>query len=169
MIAGLIWMVAGAALAIALAITTRGDAPWGWILGAAVGGYLIGTIAAIIPQQVTLAVAPGEVTPSWRRGVRVGDSPVEIGSWVVAGIDASIGVVAYVRGDGGRLRIGGEQHTGDGYALTGPPSRSVDCHVPAADFDRLVAALGVSRGEAGPTVVPLVRSSQTAGGVLRMM
>jgi len=167
MLAGLAWLVAGGAGGIALAVATHGDGPWGWAIGAAVVGYLIATVAAIVPQQVRLEVAPGEVLPSWRRGVR--NAEVALGPWVVAGVDASMGVVAHVRGDGGRLRIGGEQHAGDGYALTGAPARTVDCHLAAADFDALLAALGVRRGATGPLVIPLVRSTQTAGGVLRMM
>jgi hypothetical protein len=163
MVAGVAWLVVTGGGTLVLAATTHGDLPYGWLAGAGVLGYLIGTFAAMIPQDVTLDVSRDEVIPSWRRPVRAHD--VRLGLWVVAGIDAAMGVVAHV----GKLKIGGEQHSGDGYSLDGPASRGVDCQLPAADFDALVAALGVRKGAAGPLVMPLVRSSQSAGGMLRMM
>src|SRR5262249_51837989 len=141
----------------------HGDLPYGWLAGAGVLGYLIGTFAAMIPQDVTLEGSRDEVIPSWRPPVRAHD--VRLGLWVVAGSDAAMGVVAHL----GNLTIGGEQHSGDGYSLAGPASRSVDCQLPAADFDALVAALGVRKGAPGPLVIPLVVSSQSARGVLRTM
>jgi hypothetical protein len=163
MAAGLLWLAVIGGGTVVLAATTQGDLPYGWLAGAGVLGYLIATFAAMIPQDVTLDVSRDEVIPSWRPPARVHE--VRLGLWVVAGIDAAMGVVAHV----GKLKIGGEQHGGDGYSLDGPAVRSVDCQLPAADFDALVAALGVARGTAGPLVIPLVASTQSAGGVFRMM
>lgn len=158
-------MVLCVAIAAALALSGSGEiAPY--VAGAGALAYFVSAIVAMIPQAVTLEVAGTTVTPSWRRPIEV--ERVELGAWVLAGIDAASGVVATVRGRGGALRIGGEQHPGEGYQL-GAASRAVDCQLPADAFDDLVALLGVSRGEPGPLVVPLVRSSQSIAGVLRQM
>jgi hypothetical protein len=48
--------------------------------------------------------------------------------------------------------------------------RSVDCQISASDLDALIGALGIARREgSGPRVFELVRSSQTASGVLGMI
>ncbi len=153
------------AIAVVVAIDGSGEiAPY--IAGAGGLAYFVATIVAMIPQTVTLEVEGKTVTPSWRRAIEV--ERALVGAWVVAGIDAASGLVVTVRGRGGSLRIGGEKHAGEGYQL-GAPSRSVDCHLPEEAFDELVELLGVTRGEAGPLVVPLVRSSQSFSGVLRQM
>jgi hypothetical protein len=165
MLAGLGFMLLCLAIAVALAIRGSTEiAPY--VAGAGALAYFVSTIVAMIPQAVTLEVAGTTLTPSWRRPIEV--ERVEIGAWVVAGVDAASGVVATVRGRGGALRIGGEKHAGEGYQL-GAPSRSVDCQLPAEAFDELTLLLGVTRGEPGPLVVPLVRSSQSFAGVLRQM
>lgn len=151
--------------AVALALQQGTDfAPY--VLGLGAVGYFIATIVAMIPQQISLELEGTRLT-SWRGPIEI--ARTELGSWVVPGIDAATGLAIRVCGEGGSLRIGGEKHDGEGYVLTGPPARSVDCHLAKADFDQLAAALGIQRGEAGPLVVPLVRSSQSLSGVVRMM
>ncbi|MEO8705596.1 MAG: hypothetical protein ABI867_36535 [Kofleriaceae bacterium] len=162
MIAGLLWMLGCGVGAAALALAgATAIAPYA--IGAGVLGYFVSTIAAMIPQQVTLEVAVGEVAPSWRPAIH-GATP-ELGSWVVAGIDAPLGLVLRI----GALRIGGEGHDGAGYDIRGAATRTVDCHVGKVDFEAMCAALGIRKGALGPVVVPLVRSSQSTSGVLRMM
>lgn len=165
MLAGLGFMVLCVAIAAALALSGSGEiAPY--VAGAGALAYFVSAIVAMIPQAVTLEIVGTSVTPSWRRPIEV--ERVEVGAWVLAGVDAASGVVATMRGRGGALRIGGEKHAGDGYRL-GAPSRSVDCQLPAQAFDELALLLGVARGEPGPLVVPLVRSSQSFAGVVRQM
>ena len=165
MLAGLGFMLLCGVIAGAVAIDGSGEiAPY--IAGAGGLAYFIATIVAMIPQTVTLEVAGTMVTPSWRRAIEV--QRVEVGAWVLAGIDAASGLVVTVHGTGGTLRIGGEKHAGEGYQL-GAPSRSVDCQLPQDAFDGLVEVLGVKRGAPGPLVVPLVRSSQSISGVLRQL
>ena len=165
MLAGLGFMLLCGVIAGAVAIDGSGEiAPY--IAGAGGLAYFIATIVAMIPQTVTLEVAGTTVTPSWRRAIEV--QRVEVGAWVLAGIDAASGLVVTVHGTGGTLRIGGEKHAGEGYQL-GAPSRSVDCQLPQDAFDGLVEVLGVKRGAPGPLVVPLVRSSQSISGVLRQL
>jgi hypothetical protein len=161
MLAGLAWLVAcGGAAALAIVSDTHSIAPY--VGGAGALGYFVSMIAAMIPQQVTLAVAAGEIVPSWRPEVR---GTPELGSWVAAGIDAPMGLVLRV----GVLRIGGDGHDGAGYDIRGAATRTVDCHVSRDDFEALCAAVGIRKGELGPVVVALVRSTQSAGGALRMM
>jgi hypothetical protein len=161
MTAGLAWLVVcGGAAALAIASGAHTIAPY--VGGAGALGFFVSTIAAMSPQQVTLAVAPGEIVPSWRPGVR---GTPELGSWVAPGIDAPMGLVLRV----GALRIGGDGHDGAGYDIRGAATRTVDCHVGRDDFEALCAAVGVRKGALGPVVVALVRSSQSAGGVLRVM
>ncbi len=158
-------MVLCVAIAAALALSGSGEiAPY--VAGAGALAYFVSAIVAMIPQAVTLEIVGTSVTPSWRRPIEV--ERVEVGAWVLAGVDAASGVVATMRGRGGALRIGGEKHAGDGYRL-GAPSRSVDCQLPAQAFDELALLLGVARGEPGPLVVSLVRSSQSFAGVVRQM
>jgi hypothetical protein len=108
--------------------------------------------------------------PSWRRPLRLHGCRVTLGRWVVAGVDTACGLAVHIQGPDGRVRVGALAHAGDGYALGARPVRSVDCHLEIADFDALVAELGVARG-AGPEelVIDVTRSSQSAGGLLRMM
>ncbi len=165
MLAGLGFMLLCGAIAAVVALDGSAEiAPY--IAGAGGLAYFIATIVAMIPQTVCLEIEGKTVTPSWRRPIEV--ERAEVGPWVVAGIDAASGLVVTVRGRGGSLRIGGQNHAGEGYQL-GAPSRSVDCHLPKEAFDELTLLLGVSRGEAGPLVVPLVRSSQSFSGVVRQM
>jgi hypothetical protein len=163
MLAGLAWLVAcGGAAALALVIVTDAHSIALYFGGAGALGYFVSTIAAMVPQQVTLAVAAGEIVPSWRPEVR---GTPELGSWVAAGIDAPMGLVLRV----GALRIGGDGHDGAGYDVRGAATRTVDCHLGRDDFEALCAAVGIRKGELGPVVVALVRSTQSAGGALRMM
>jgi len=156
---GLAWLLAcGGAAALVIAAGASSIAPY--LGGAAALGYFAATIAAIIPQQVTLAVAPGEIAPSWRAVVR---GTPELASWVATGVDAPMGLVLRV----GTLRIGGDGHDGAGYDVRGAASRTVDCQLGRDDFEALCAAVGIRKGERGPLVVALVRSSQTAAGALR--
>lgn len=165
MLAGLGFLVACGAIAAVVALNGSEEiAPY--IAGAGGLGYFVSTIAAMIPQTVTLEVTGKTLAMSWRRPIEV--ERVEVGPWVVAGIDAASGLAVTVRGRGGALRIGGEKHAGEGYEL-GLPTRSVDCHLPQDAFDELVALLGVTKGEPGPLIVPLVRSSQSFAGVVRQM
>lgn len=165
MLAGLGFLVACGVLAAVLALEGQAEiAPY--VAGAGVLGYFVATIVAMIPQQVSLELAGRTLAPSWRGPLEV--ERVEVGPWVLAGIDAATGLAVTLRGRGGTLRIGGERHAGEGYRL-GAPTRSVDCHLPPSAFDDLVGALGVVRGEPGPLAVPLVRSSQSFGGVVRTM
>jgi hypothetical protein len=47
--------------------------------------------------------------------------------------------------------------------------RAVDLAIDADDFDALAAQLGVARGDTREVEVELIKSSQTAGGLARMM
>jgi hypothetical protein len=165
--AGLLFMVACGAGAVVAAL---GDAPSlaPYIAGAGALGYFAATVAAMIPQSGTIAVDGDTVTASWRAPIRMRDRP-ELASWVVAGLDAAMGLVVTIRGDGGTLRIGGDKHDGEGYVLAGSPRRTVDCHVDKGELDALLAALGVVRGTPGPLIVPLVRNGQSLAGVVRNM
>jgi hypothetical protein len=164
MIAGLAWMLGCGVIAGGLAVLADAASIAPYVAGAGALGYFISTIAAMIPQQVTLDVSPTVVTTSWRGAIEIA-TPPQLGTWVVAGIDAPMGLVLRV----GSLRIGGEGHDGAGYEVRGAPTRTVDCHLGKADFEALCVAIGIRKGELGPVVVPLVRSSQSAGGAVRMM
>jgi hypothetical protein len=130
-------------------------------------GYFIATIVAMIPQSVTIAIDGQTVTPSFGPPIRMRDRP-ELSSWVVAGIDAAMGLAVTI-GERGQLRIGGNGHDGEGYELRGAPVRTVDCHLDKQQIEALLAALGIARGKAGPLAVPLVRNSQSFGHVVRSM
>jgi hypothetical protein len=162
MLVGLAWLVACGGGAAALVIVSDAHSIALYFGGAGALGYFASTVAALIPRQVTLAVAAGEIVPSWRPEVR---GTPELGSWVAAGIDAPMGLVLRV----GDLRIGGDGHDGAGYDIRGAATRTVDCHVGRDDFEALCAAVGIRKGELGPVIVALVRSTQSAGGALRMM
>ncbi len=165
MFAGLGVMLGFGALAVVLALADRTDlAPY--VAGAGALAYFISTIAAMIPQQVTIEIAGKTVTPSWRGAIEV--DRVELGYWVVPGIDAASGLAVTIRGKGGALRIGGDKHDGEGYEL-GAPTRTVDCHLRADELDALVQLLGITRGEPGPLAIPLIRSSQSIVGIARGM
>src|SRR4051812_35856483 len=87
MVAGLVWLVACGGAA-ALVIVSDAPSIARYVGGAGALGYFVAMIVAMIPQQVTLAVAAGEIVPSWRAEVR---GAPELGSWVAAGIDAPMG------------------------------------------------------------------------------
>lgn len=162
MIAGLAWLLACGGAAAALAIVREAHSFAPYVGGAAAIGYFASAIAAMIPQQVTLAVTASEVVPSWRPAVH--GTPA-LGYWVAAGVDAPMGLVLRV----GDLRIGGAGHDGAGYELRGAATRAVDCQVDRDDFEALCTAVGIRKGEPGPLVVALVRSTQSMGGALRMI
>jgi hypothetical protein len=167
MIAGLAFMLACGVAAAALALAHDAAAVAPYVAGAGVLAYLVATMVAMIPQSVTLAVDGRTVTPSWRPAIRVSEQ--QLSSWVVAGIDAAMGLALTIKGDRGSLRIGGTGHDGEGYELRGKPVRTIDCHLDKGELDALLAVLGIVRGDAGPLAVPLVRSSQSFGGMLRTM
>ncbi|MEJ7598709.1 MAG: hypothetical protein WKG01_12440 [Kofleriaceae bacterium] len=161
-LAGLAWMVAcgvGAAV-LALARDTHAVAPY--LAGAGALGWFVSMIFAMVPQHVTLAVTTGEIVPSWRAPER--GAPV-LGSWVVAGVDAPIGLVLRV----GALRVGGGGLDGAGYSVVGAATRTVDCQVGCDTFEAICAAVGIRKGDVGPLVVPLLRNSQSTSGLLRTM
>ncbi len=169
-VAGVVFLVVCGLGALALALSGHTDlAPY--VGGAGALGYFVSTIAAMIPQQVEIAIEGRRVVPSWRTPLEATD--VRVGAWVVAGIDAATGSVVYVRGRRGKaLRIGGERHDAEGYPVEARPSHTVDCHMPAGDFDRLLAALEIQRtpiDPRAPLVVPLVRNRQNLAGVARDM
>jgi hypothetical protein len=165
---GLGGLVGSGAIAAALALlgaTTLAS----WAVGAGAIGYLVSAFAAMVPRDVMFSVEPGVLRPSWRRAIHIDDRELALGEWLLAGADTSFGSVLHVGGDGEMLRIGGEGHDPSGYELRGAATRTVDCHLPAGQFEELLAALGLRRGVVGPLVVPLQRSMQTIGGSLRMM
>jgi len=160
MFAGLGGLFGCGAGAVVLAIQDQVEiAPY--VAGAGGLAYFVSTIAAMIPQQVTLEVTGKRVVPSWRAAIEV--DRIEIGSWVLAGVDVATGIVVTLRGAGRTLRIGGDKHGGEGYTL-GDPTRTVDCQLPREAFDDLVKGLGIITHAEGPLAVPLVRSSQSFGG-----
>lgn len=163
---GLLVLVAAIGGAAVLGTSGHGDRVSATIGGGALG-FFICAMAAIIPTRVRLEVEAGRLTPSWGRPLRV--SSVEVGTWVLGGLDTAIGLVAYVRGDGRTVRVGGTGHAGEGYALTGAPTRVVDCQLEGADLDALLATLGARRDSTGPLVITLVKNSQTASGVVGMI
>src|SRR3954468_22428179 len=138
MVAGLVWLVACGGAA-ALVIVSDAPSIARYVGGAGALGYFVAMIVAMIPQQVTLAVAAGEIVPSWRAEVR---GAPELGSWVAAGIDAPMGLVRRV----GTRRIGGDGHYGAGYDIRGAATRTVDCHLGRDDFEALCAAVGIRKG-----------------------
>jgi hypothetical protein len=152
---GLAFVLAGGACAAALAVTTEAHSIAAGVGIAGAVGYLVATIASMIPQRVSLVVEGSTLTPSWRRAVSV--EAARLGTWVIGGIDVATGLVLHVGG----LRIGGDKHDGEGYAVTGPPARAVDCHLERGEFEALLAAVGIRKGPPGPLVVPLVRSAQS--------
>jgi len=165
-VAGLGFLLACGAAALALALAGHTDlAPY--LVGAGALGYFVSTIAAVLPQRVTLDVDGRRIATSWRGAIDVAE--VRVGSWVTPGIDAQMGTVLHLRGRGGTLRVGGEGLDGDGYERTAPPSRTVDCDLPAADLERLLAMFDVRPGPAGPLAIPLVRNAHNVGGVMRTM
>lgn len=166
MFAGVAFLVGCMGLAAVLALSD-GAAIAPYVVGAGAIGYFVATIAAMIPQRVTIEISGGTVTPSWRPPIT--EARVELSSWVTAGIDAAMGLAVTIRGHGGKLVIGGDGHDGEGYELRGAPVRSVTCHLPKDEIESLIAALGIARGAPGPLVLPLVRSNQSLGGLLRMM
>jgi hypothetical protein len=118
-------------------------------------GALISWIAVIAmstERAMTIAVVDGALVTSWRR-TPFASQEVRIGAWVQAASHTRIGLVAYVRGPSGSMRIGAGDHNGSGYVLDGPRSQYVDGIVSAADFDTLVAALGSRRSPAQTDLV----------------
>ncbi len=162
LLAGLAWLVVCGGGAAVLAFARDAPALAPYLVGAGGLGYVVAMIVAMIPQHVTLAVTAGELVPSWRPPER--GSPV-LGTWVVSGIDAPMGLVLRV----GALRIGGDGLDGAGYSVVGAATRTVDCTVERDAFEAICAAVGLRKGDLGPVVVPLVRSSQSASGLLRTM
>ncbi|MBA2544207.1 MAG: hypothetical protein H0V17_31475 [Deltaproteobacteria bacterium] len=157
-----------ACLAVSAVLATgEGASIAPYVAGAGALVYFIATIAAMIPQTVTFEIAGTTVTPSWRGPIS--GASIEVGSWVAPGVDASIGLAVYVRGAGGTLRIGLDGHDGEGYAMRGKPTRVVDCTLPKTEAADLLAAFGIERGPAGPLAIPLLRSTQSFGGVARGM
>jgi hypothetical protein len=161
--AGLLVMLVCVAGAVVAAVENMASAA-PYIAG--VGGlvYFVAVVVAMIPQSGTIAIDGDTVTPSWGAPIRMHARP-ELASWVIAGIDAAMGLAITIPG----LRIGIDKHDGEGYELRGSPRRTVDCQVDKDTGDALLAALGFTRGKPGPLVVPLVRSAQTFGGVVRAM
>ncbi len=137
-----------------------------WVVGVGALGFFIASLYAMVPAQVAIAIDGKIVTPSWRRAITA--ERIAVGNWVLPGIGAATGLAVTIRGPGGTLRIGGEAHDGEGYTL-GAPTRTIDCQLPKQDFEDLLAALGIARGPSGPLAVPLLRSTQSFGGIVRGM
>jgi hypothetical protein len=166
MFAGVGFLLVCGLIAVALGMQGEGlVAPY--IAGAGVLGYFVATIVAMIPQPVTLEIEGTTIRPSWRPEFK--REQVVLSSLIAPGVDAAMGVAVEIRGRGGRIRIGGERHDGEGYEITGKPIRSVECQLPKEAFDDLLAAVGVERGPPGPLVVPLIRSTQSFVGIVRGM
>ena len=161
----------GVVIAVLVAVLgQRSQAYLPWAAGATMIAFVVTMFLSMVSRPVSLAIDGGLLRPSWRRPIRLRGSAVTIGRWVLGGIDTACGLAVHVQGPDGRVRVGALAHAGDGYALGARPVRSVDCHLEIADFDALVAELGVARGE-GPEelVFDLTRSSQSAGGLFGMM
>jgi hypothetical protein len=156
----------------AVAVVTLGSAdhgarvlPW-LVIGGMLGAYALMMIA-MIPRRASITVDGREVRASWRaRPLRV--ESIDVGRWVLGAIDTPTGALLVLRGDGGRLRVGGSHHDGAGYARDAR-ARGVDFAIDAAAFDELAALLGVARGDPDELAVELVRSSQSAGGLFATM
>ncbi len=104
-------------------------------------------IGMSIEREMTLDLADGTLTASWRRGsLRPGT--VRIGRWVQPQIHTPVGIVAYVQGPGGSVRIGARDPIAGTYPIDGPRARWVDCHMAGADLGVLLAELGVQPGPA---------------------
>lgn len=164
--AGLGFFLVCAVSAVALSFELDRAEVVPWLAGIGAVGFFIASLYAMVPQQVTIAIAGKTVTPSWRTAIAA--ERIELGNWVLAGIGAATGLVVTVRGPGGTLRIGGEGHDGEGYPL-GAPVTTVDCQLPKQDFEELVTALGIERGPSGPLAVPLIRHTQSFVGLVRGM
>jgi hypothetical protein len=167
--AGLV--AAGVAIAAAIVVLTAGDhgervVPW-LVIGGMIGAYVV-MVVAMSPRRASITVEGREVRASWRaRPLRV--ESITAGRWVLAAIDTPTGAMLVLHGDdGARLRIGGQHHDAAGYARDAR-ARSVDFAIDAAPFDELAAMLGVPRGDADSLEVELVRSSQSARGLLGTM
>jgi hypothetical protein len=125
-------------------------------------------IGSMLPRKAAITIEGGAVQVSWRqRPLRV--ARIEVGRWVMPAIDTATGMLLELVGDdGARLRIGGSDHDGRGYPR-GAGVRAVDVAVTAGDFDAIARELGVARRDPRELRMALVRSSQSAGGVLGMM
>lgn len=157
-----------ACILIAVGLGASGEtqiAPY--IGGAGAVAYFVATIVAMIPQQVSLEIKGRAIRPSWSPEFE--REHVTLSILVAPGLDAAMGLAVEIRGAGGKVRIGGERHDGEGYRVTGKPVRSVECALPRDTFDELLAAVGVERGPPGPLAIPLIRSTQSLGGLLRGM
>jgi hypothetical protein len=114
------------------------------IWAAAIAFWVV-MISMSTERSRTVSVVDGVVIASWRR-VPIRPSEVKIGRWVQTSLDTPVGLVAHLRGPGGSLRIGVRVPVLGTYRLDGPRAQLVDCHLPTADFDTLVLALGVHPG-----------------------
>src|SRR5688572_25042390 len=108
MIAGLAFMLVCGAAAVALAVVYDAARLFPYVAGAGALTYFVAAVVAMIPQSVTLAVDGDTVTPSWRPAIRVRDRTLS--AWVVAGIDAPMGLAVTLRGDRGTVRVGANGH-----------------------------------------------------------
>jgi hypothetical protein len=153
------WLIAvgagGATLAIASGI---GDPSWPVIAG--VLGAGVALVVAAVPRRVPFEVARGSITV---REQALAISRVELAPWLYAGSGAAIGTVAIMRGEHGRLRIGGLHHDGDGYPLTARGETAVDLEIRAGELEAILGELGFVRGPRGPVIVRLGRNRQTLG------
>jgi hypothetical protein len=164
-----VWLAGGAAM-VAYAESRHSSAfARDAILVLSIAGLVAGFAIAFWPLQVALEADRGRLVVG-KHEIR--EPRVEVGNWVIPGADVSLGVVAHVRGDGGAIAVGARGHMGDGLVFRARPVRVVDVQVAPNQLDQLLAALGIELARAtpgSPLVVPLVRSSQNARGVLRMM
>ncbi len=134
--AGLVVAIVGVGRYVALVQTC--------IWTVAIASWIVG-MAMSRERPGAITIVDGVLTASWLRAP-VRPSVVRIGRWVQMSLDTPVGIVAQVHGPGGSLRIGAREPLAAAYRLDGPRTQLVDCHLPAPEFDALVALLGVQPG-----------------------
>jgi hypothetical protein len=167
---GVLWLIAMGGV-MAAVVEARGAAGAGWAVYiglAGAGGLVVSAVVAMIPRAATLALEGGAVRPSWRPGFTIDQQPTA-GRLVLAGVDAPVGVVIHLDGGGAHLSVGCAGHPGTGFAITRDPVRAADFELGRADFARFIEQVQPAPATPGRIAIGLVLSSQSAGGVLRMM
>jgi hypothetical protein len=171
MVVGLVVAVGGvlgalyATRALGLRAGSAGENAFGWLaFFMGIGGLVLAGMSGL-RREATIDVARREsavvLTRSWGEAIYLVRAPVEMGQWANPYSGTSIGVFAVLVGDQGRIVVGGKDHTGDGYELGTTARTRVDFEIGRADFDALLAYLGVTQRAVDEWVIDCVDGPRT--------
>lgn len=164
---GVLVVTAGGCVVLVATLRARAEVFLPWCAFSGLIAFWVLMVLAMRSRPASLEVEGRRLRVSWQ------DRPIDAehvaaGRWVLSALDTPEGVLLEIRGGRRRVWIGGERHDARGYPNEARPRRSVDLALSADDLDRLARELDVPRAASGATI-ELVRSSQSAGGMLRTM